>query len=392
MIRILTLTSVFPNSQQPHFAHFMKERIRYLANLCELKVVAPLPYSPPFKHLNKRWYSFSQVPSVETIDGLEISHPRYFMTPKIGMSYYGYSYYVALLPFLQKLRKCFPFDAIDAHWAYPDGFAAVRIAKRLNIPVCLTLRGTDVNKYMKMRVIRRLILNTLHLADRIITVSHVMRDKLLESGVPKEKIAVIPNGVDKSKFFYCDQTTARNKLGLPLDKKIILHVANLVKVKRQDLLLHSVAEIARVRGDIGCYILGQGSEEARLRSLSKQLCLEEVVTFVGQIPNSQLSLWYNAADVFCLTSKAEGCPNVLLESLGCGLPVVATSVGGIPEIVNGHAGSGMLVDTGDVETLSRILSDSLEKAWDRELIARNHSHRTWGIIASEILENIKAII
>src|SRR5215510_5748560 len=128
-VKVLVCTSLYPNSIWPHHGVFVKERMTQFARLegCNVKVVAPVPYFPPVK-ITPRWH-FSQIPRCESIEGITVYHPRYFMTPKVGMSFYGLTMFLSVLRTVAKIQQDFSFDLIDAHYVYPDGFAAVLLGQ-----------------------------------------------------------------------------------------------------------------------------------------------------------------------------------------------------------------------------------------------------------------------
>src|SRR5262249_14125548 len=159
-----------------------------------------VPYFPAIK-LNWRW-RFSQVARRELRNGIEVYHPRYFLTPKIGMALYGWMMFLSVLPAVRRIQRGFDFDLIDAHYVYPDGFAAVLFGRVFKKPVVVSARGTDINLYSKFPVIRRLLQYTLHKADRVISVCSALKEAMVKLGIPAEKISVVPNGVDVTKF-YC---------------------------------------------------------------------------------------------------------------------------------------------------------------------------------------------
>ena len=216
-MKVLSATTLFPNNMKPNQGVFVKERLTRLAVLpdVELKVIAPVPYFPKWK-ISHRW-EYSQVHKREVIENLDIRHPRYFITPKFGMPFYGYFMAASLYPAIKTIQKMFDFDVIDSHYVYPDGFAAVKIGRILKVPVTITARGSDINLFSKFRTIRPLLRNCLNKADQIITVSQKLKDSILDLRIPSEKIHVIPNGVDCDKFRPMPQTTVRKQLGLDGD-------------------------------------------------------------------------------------------------------------------------------------------------------------------------------
>jgi len=356
---------------------FVKERLTRLAALpdVELKVMAPVPYFPKWK-ISHRW-EYSQVCKREVIENLDIRHPRYFITPKFGMPFYGYLMTASLYPAIKMIQKKFDFDVIDSHYVYPDGFAAVQIGRILKIPVTITARGSDINLFSKFYTIRPLLRNCLNNADQIITVSQNLKDTILDLRIPSEKIHVIPNGVDSDRFHPIPQTTARKRLGLPQDIKIVLSVGNLVELKGFDILIKSIKKLRDVDGyhDLMLIIVGEGDRREHLERMIDALELTDIVSLKGNIQNKELYQWYNAANLFCLASSREGWPNVILESLACGTPVVATHVGGIPEILTSRQ-IGFICDR-DEKSIAETIQSALFQPWDHEFIVRYANNHTW---------------
>jgi teichuronic acid biosynthesis glycosyltransferase TuaC len=376
-MKVLSATTLFPNNMKPNQGVFVKERLTRLAVLpdVELKVIAPVPYFPKWK-ISHRW-EYSQVHKREVIENLDIRHPRYFITPKFGMPFYGYFMAASLYPAIKAIQKMFDFDVIDSHYVYPDGFAAVKIGRILKVPVTITARGSDINLFSKFRTIRPLLRNCLNKADQIITVSQKLKDSILDLRIPSEKIHVIPNGVDCDKFRPMPQTTVRKQLGLPQDIKIILSVGNLVDLKGFDILIRSIKKLRDVDGyhDLMLIIAGEGDQREHLEGMIDAFRLTGIVSLKGNIPHKELCQWYNAADLFCLASSREGWPNVILESLACGTPVVATNVGGIPEILTSrHVG---LICDRDEKSIAETIQSALFQSWDHELIVRHANNHTW---------------
>lgn len=383
-MKVLVFTSLFPNNVWPTQGVFIKERILAFSKLAgvALKVVAPVPYFPPIK-MGRRW-QYRQVVREEVIEGMEVTHPRYLMTPRIGMSLYGLLLCLSVMPHLKRIQKTFDFDVIDSHFVYPDGFAAVLLGKIFKKPVTISARGSDVNVYKDLRVIPHLLKYALNRADRVVAVSQALADAIEGLGIAKGKIAVIPNGVDCSKFFLEPQDEARKKVGLR-SGKALLSIGHLTRNKGFDLLLHALKILIdrRKDNDLQLIIIGEGPMQGELEQLVVSLGLHERVRLVGAMPHHQLRAWYNAADVFCLASDREGWPNVVVESLACGTPVVATKAGGIPEIVNAsHLG---ILTERTPNALAGSIEEALDRTWDREAIAREAQKHQWGQAAQRLL-------
>src|SRR5215470_13297816 len=297
-MKALVFTSLYPNNIRPNFGVFIKERMSQFARLpgCEVRVVAPVPYFPPIP-ITARW-KFSQIVKQENIEGLVVHHPRYFMTPKVGMSFYGVWMFLSVLPTVRAILRHYDCDVIDAHYVYPDGFAAVLLGKVCKKPVIVSARGSDINQYARLRFIRPLLRYTLQRADRGIAVCQALKDAIMQLGIAGEKITVIPNGVDEKKFYPLTREEARSRLQLPLGR-ILLSVGGLVPRKGFDLLIQALKIIRESpqAQDLSLVIVGDGPERKALGQLATTLRLQEQVRFVGDVPHHELRPWYSAADL-----------------------------------------------------------------------------------------------
>lgn len=384
-MKILTFTSLFPNNQQVLLGNFIKERVKYVSKRTEVRVVAPIPYFPFIDQLSHKWNTFLKVKHSEMIDDLEVYHPRYFMTPKVGMFLYGVTYYLSVRNFVTKLRLRYCFDIIDAHWAYPDGFAAVMLGQKLGVPVVLSLRGSDINKYLTFPLIRKEILFILNKATKIISVSNAIKEKIISLGIEDyQKISVIPNGIDTDRFYIQDKVLSRKKLNLPTEKKILLTVGHLVENKGFHIIIDAVNEILKIRKDILLIIIGNGIFRKYIENQIHKLGIDKHVMLLGQKPNNELSVWYSSADIFCLASQTEGCPNVLIESIACGTPVVATDVGGVSEIVT-SSDYGRLLNERKKEAFVEGILSVLEKKWNKSHFNDFSKNRTWDNVADKLI-------
>ena len=330
-IRLLVFTSLYPNAVQPRHGVFVEERLRHLVDSGRITatVVAPVPWFP-FRHQRFGAYSaFARVPAHEQRHGIQISHPRYPVIPKLGMSIAPWLMYRALLPVLRKLQaNGTDFDLIDAHYFYPDGVAAVRLGAALGKPVVITARGTDVTWIPHYRRPRAQIQWAAGRAAAIVAVSQALKDQVTALGVDPGKITVLRNGVDLDRFEPRDRTVIRAKLGLT--GPVWLTVGHLVALKGVHIV---IAALARVP-DTTLLIVGEGPEQRKLRGLVEQLGLHARVRLLGAISHAELCDYYNAADVLVQASSREGMPNVVLESLACGTPVVATPFAGVSELLD----------------------------------------------------------
>src|SRR6202162_3374853 len=387
-MRILTFTSLFPNASQPLLGVFVQQRMSHFAKRPgnSVTVVAPVPYFPSWLP-SARWKKFGRVPGQEIIGDLKIHHPRYLMLPGVSMPLQGYSMFSASLSLVRRLHKETPFDCIDAHYVYPDGFAGVMLGKRLGIPVIVSARGTDMNLFPTFALIRPMIRWTLENAAGSIGVCETLKDEMIALGAAENRSIAIGNGIDLERFTPVDRQEARNRLGIPADSKVIVSGGGLFARKGYHLLIPAFAELARKNPNLRLYIVGEGESRGQLESLARGNGGHELDSLVGSKTNDELKYWFSAADVSCLASSREGWANVLLESLACGTPVVATRVWGAPEVINSPQ-LGILVNQ-SVQSIGEGLEAALEKQWDHGILIRYASSRTWDVVAVEV-ENFLA--
>lgn len=386
-LRVLTFTSLFPNSCDPNLGIFIYQRSAHLAKRpgIEVEVVAPIPYFPHWLNI-RRWQSAAVLPYLEKVGTLTVHHARYLLLPKISMPLHALSMFLGCLPAIWRINRREKIDCIDAHFVYPDGLAAVLLGKVLRIPVIVSARGSDINIYPSYRLIRPMIWWTLRQASALIAVSASLKSEMATLGTDESKIRVVPNGVDSQRFQSFNREEARKKLSLPLDGPLIVSVGALIPLKGHELLVRAFSRIATEHGNARLCILGEGPNRLELEQLIAKLGLEGKIQLRGKRPNEELPLWFNAADVSCLASTREGWPNVVTESLACGTPVVATRVGGIPEIL--HSTELGVVTEQSEEGLAAGLEQALSKKWDRQEISRVTRERTWETVAREVEEII----
>lgn len=382
-LRVLTFTALYPNKIVPLHGIFVHQRVKHLARRAgnSVEVIAPVPYFPSWLPV-PRWQQFSQIPREGLIDGVRIHYPRYPLLPGISMPAHGMLMYLASLSLARRLHRERTFDCIDAHFVYPDGFAAVRLGRHLGLPVVVSARGTDINLYTSFSLIRPMLRWTLMHAAGTIAVSADLKNKITALGIPGTKVQVISNGVDTERFQPLDAKSARKQLGLPEEGSIAVSVGSLIESKGHHLLIAAVAKLTERFPKFRLYVIGEGVFRTKLEELVREKQLQERVFLLGNRPNKELSLWFSAANISCLVSSREGWPNVVSEALACGTPVLATRTGGIPEIIT-SSDFGILVDQ-DVDSIAVGLERALTKTWNREEIARHSRLRGWDAVAAEV--------
>jgi len=374
---------LFPNSEKPVQGIFVYQRTAHLSQRPgnQVLVIAPVPYFPSWLRWT-RWKKEGQVRPQEKLGNLTVYHPRYLLLPKISMLFHGLLMFMGSLRLASRLHKEKPFDCIDAHFVYPDGFAALLLGKVLKVPVVVSARGTDINLYPSLRLIRPIIRWTLRNSAGLIAVSASLREVMLELGAAKDRVSVIGNGIDLNRFHPIDPTEAKRHLGLPETGQIVVSVGALIPRKGFHFLIPAVAQIAPRFPGLRLYILGEGDYRPKLEDLIRECQAEAQIFLVGNVPNEKLGLWFSAANVSCLVSSREGWANVLQESMACGTPVVATHVWGAPEVVVSPE-LGLLVKQ-DTRAIAAALETALTREWNRSGIACHAAERTWEVVACEV--------
>jgi len=328
-LRILTFTSLYPNAEQPRHGIFIENRIRELqrSHPVEITVVAPVPWFPLSWRRLGLYATYARVASEEARHGITVHHPRYPVVPKIGMNIAPELMYRFLRRFIRRLHEQHNFDVLDGHFLYPDGVVATRLGRDLGLPVMNTARGTDVVLYTTFPVPRRQIRRALRESDATIGVCEFLARKLRDLEPDQGNIVVMRNGVDLEHF--CEQDRVRMRERFKLGRFTLLSVGNLIELKGHHLIIEAMQELH----DCELLIAGEGPMEPELRRLLARLGLAERVRLLGLVPHAELRDLYSAADCLVLASRSEGWANVLLESMACGTPVLATAVGGTPEVV-----------------------------------------------------------
>jgi glycosyltransferase involved in cell wall biosynthesis len=308
------------------------------------------------------------MPSEETRHGLQVEHPRYPAVPRVGMSAAPLALCAAILPFLRRqIRDGRDFDLIDAHYFYPDGVGAVLLGRALDRPVSVTARGSDLNLIAQHAVPRRWIRWAAQNADGLVAVSGGLKRRLIELGVGADRVRVLRNGVDLALFHPYDRKAARGTLGFT--RPTLVAVGNLVALKRHWLMVEALTHLPKVE----LVIVGEGPERDGIEKLARERKVADRVRLLGRVPQDRLPEIYSAADLLLLVSTHEGWPNVLLESMACGTPVVVSPMDGIADIVGASEAGRILAD----DTLSGLASAI------RELLVASQSRAATRLYAEQ---------
>lgn len=372
-MQLLTFSTLFPNAQRPGHGIFVETRLRHLiaSGQVSTRVVAPVPWFPSTNAYFGDYASFAKVPLHENRFGMSVDHPRYFLPPKIGMNIAPQMLVRAAKPCIAKMiDEGYDFDLIDAHYFYPDGVAASKLGQYFNKPVVITARGSDITLLPGFTKPRKMILQAAAEVGGIITVCNALKDELVRLGVNAKKIVSLRNGVDLQLFRPVDRIVARKALGL--DHFTLLTVGHLVPVKGHELILRAMPLLP----DMRLLIAGHGMLRQALEQQAIDLKVADRVTFLGALKQDELRTYYGAADAMILASEREGWANVLLESMACGTPVVASTVWGTPEVVAAPEAGVLMAERTPaalVQAVERLRSDYPDRAATR----RYAEHFSW---------------
>lgn len=388
-LHVLLLTNLYPNKVQIRKGVFIRERLRHLLDHDGLSytVIAPVPWFPFRSAVFGSYCLFAGVPAVEQDLGLEIHHPRYLVIPKIGDAVTPVFYAWSVRRYLRKL-KVRPVDVIDAHFVFPDGAAAVRLANSMGCPVCVTARGSDINQMLDEAFAGRWIRWCLGKATALAAVSRSLARRMQAVRNGAVEVQVIPNGVDREKFAMVDREAARARIGAQASAggALVISVGNLVRSKGHDLVIDAVSGLPDVR----LLIIGSGPLKNELQVQIDRADLQRRVTLLQEVRQEALADYYNAADVLVLASSSEGMPNVVLESMACGTPVIATEVGGLKEFLESSSTATRLPER-TAGQIGRAIAAVLGAPPDRQAVLQDVAEFDWGQSAARSCDLLRKI-
>ena len=342
-MNVLAITSLFPTPVDPQAGHFNYSQLNEVAASDAVSVLVPLRW-PLFL---KRREKGLEAAAAGTLRIVPIS---YVYPPGLAYGWHGHFYWASIRREVRKLAGKTRFDVVYGMFAYPDGWAAGRAARDLGLPLVLKVHGSDVHRLRHDRSRRHRLSEALGSAKRIVAVSEQLAGEVREIA-PGADVRVVRNGVDPSAFSAGSREEAREKLGFPRDQPFVLFVGRMEPVKGADLL----PEIAgRVKHPVGWVLIGRGSEAGGIVSRMP----DRFTHWIPDVPHVRIGDYYRAADLVLIPSRGEGIPNSLLEALASDRPVVASSVGGIPEVLT-DGGAGRLVQSMEPDSFARAIDDLL---------------------------------
>ncbi len=391
--KLLVYCSLFPSHKRPNAGVFIRERMFRVGQHLPIIVVSPVPWFP-LQGIIRFWkpHFRPQPDKFEIQQGVHVYFPRFLSIPGLFKSWDGFFMALGSAMTLFKLKK--EFNIIDAHFAYPDGYAASLLGKWFKLPVTITLRGTEV-PLAKMPGRKVRMMQAISCATRVFSVADSLKQHVVALGGDADKIRVVGNGVDINKFYPLDRRQERAQLKIPVGAKVLISVGALVERKGFHRVIEILPELVKIYPDLIYLIVGGDSPEGNIKDKLLQqvtiLKLENNVRFLGALSSELLNKPLSSADIFVLATANEGWANVFLEAMGCGLPVVTTDVGGNKEVVKSDE-LGIVVPFAEPHALLYALQQALEKSWDKESIIRYAQENAWDTRVDILLEEFEKIV
>ncbi|MCA0395085.1 MAG: glycosyltransferase [Proteobacteria bacterium] len=365
-MKVLALTNLFPSAWDPLRASFNRQQFDRLAAHHDLEVLVAVDFR------ERRGGPRGEPPALSHARATDFT---FWYPPRIGRSLHGLAWYASLMArHGSRLRRERP-DVLLASWGYPDAVGVSLLARRLGLPYVVKVHGSDLNVQADFRLRRPQIAAALRGARAVVAVSAALADKARALGVDDARVHVLYNGVDGERFHPGDRAAARRALDLPQDVPLVLYVGNLKASKGCVDLLEAFPAVLARHPQARLAFVGSGAAGPVLRQRAQALGIDNCLLLAGARPHHELGTWMQAASLLCLPSHNEGVPNVVLEAMACGLPVVATRVGGIPEVLPAQA--GLLVPPHDHAALSKALDEALRADWSPAAITAHAARFDW---------------
>lgn len=372
-MRILVVTSQFPLKDEPTRGRPVYQTVRELSLLADVHVVSPVAEYP--RWTRPRSYTFRAADGSHEVEGCSVEYTRYPVLPVVSRPLNGWNCGRTLDSALLRFRP----DVVLGYWLYPDAVGAMQAARRAGVPFLAGARGSDLR--VRDAVTRYLTRPVVRAARRLLVVSEDLGEvAAARYGAERDRIRVIANGCDAAVFHATGRDAARAGLGLAPNARLVLYVGRLVAAKGLRELFAATARAAATQPALELAVVGDGPMRDEVMRLAAASGVR--VHLAGALPPREVARWMAACDVVTLPSHSEGHPNVLVEALACGRPVVASAVGGVPEIVD--SASGLLVPVKNVEALAAALVTALGREWDHAALSRRYS-RSWRDVAAETL-------
>ena len=374
-MRITVVSPLFPTEAERYRGNFIYNTVRSLQKHADLEVLCPRMSPLGLSLIQRASKSSHRTDRDEAPLTVSARHLEYPGFPIISRPLNSAVCQSVITSHVKGLNP----DLILSYWVHPEGYAAVKVGRRLNVPVVVGALGSDlllakgIGKYSAKKAMRN--------ADYVLTVSEDLRNAAIRLGAVPGRVRTIRNGCDSSIFYQRERTASRLELGVDPHARVILFVGHLIPLKGLPDLVPAFAQVRREFANAELMCIGEGPLAGFLRSNG--------VRVLGARASHEIAKWLGACDLLCLPSRSEGCPNVVVEALNSGRPVIATNVGGIPELVDTN--SAILVPPCAPCELGDAISAGLKRPWDEAAIATRMS-RSWDDVADETYDACRQVL
>ena len=384
MRRLLSISTLYPATGRPGFGRFVSRQMQALAERGDWEVTVVNPIGMPPVPM-KRYATLKGVPEVQEQGAVTIHHPRFLLSPGLSGPINPALIAHAVLPLAKRLHAEQPFDMIDAQFFYPDGPAAAKVARALEVPLAIKARGSDIHLWGQRSWPRRQMIEAARQSAILLSVSQALANDMIALGMPADRIKVHYTGLDRSRFRPLERQAARQlvsalpSLQIWSEGRLLLCVGALIAIKGQALAIRAMTLLP---DDVRLAIAGTGADETVLKRLVQQLGLESRVHFLGSVEHDILPHLLCAADAMVLPSEREGLANAWIESLACGTPVVIPDIGGAREVV-ADSSAGRIADR-TPEGIAEAVSELLQSPPTQDAVAANAARFSWEANASAL--------
>ncbi len=390
MKRLLSLSTLYPNPAAPRFGTFVARSLEALAARPDWHVTLINPIGvPPFAFGKYRSLAAAAVDGIE--NRVDVHRLAFTLIPRLGARINPAVIARKVLPLVERLHAAQPFDLVDAQFFYPDGPAAAWIAERLNLPLAIKARGSDISYWGSRDFAADQMLDAARRAGALLAVSRSLANDMAALGMERGKIAVHYTGLDRDRFRPLGHSGLRARLGTALgielyeQRPLVATIGALIARKGQDVAIGAVASIP----DAQLLIVGKGDDEPHLRRLAADLRVADRVHFVGNVDHDLLPLILSAADAMVLPTRSEGLANAWVEALACGTPLVTTDVGGARELVSSPE-AGVLVER-NADAVAKGIRDVLARPVARDQVAALVAEFDWREHAARLAEHYERL-
>ncbi|NLR38410.1 glycosyltransferase [Novosphingobium sp. ERW19] len=384
MRRLLSISTLYPATGRPGFGRFVSRQMQALAERGDWEVTVVNPIGIPPVPM-KRYATLKGVPEVQEQGAVTIHHPRFLLIPGLSGPINPALIAHAVLPLAKRLHAEQPFDMIDAQFFYPDGPAAAKVARALEVPLAIKARGSDIHLWGQRSWPRRQMIEAARQSSVLLSVSQALANDMIALGMPADRIKVHYTGLDRSRFRPLERQAARQlvsalpSLQIWSEGRLLLCVGALIAIKGQALAIRAMTLLP---DDVRLAIAGTGADETVLKRLVQQLGLESRVHFLDSVEHDILPHLLCAADAMVLPSEREGLANAWIESLACGTPVVIPDIGGAREVV-ADSSAGRIADR-TPEAIAEAVNELLQAPPTQDAVAANAVRFSWEANASAL--------